>query len=526
MTENELKKRFGCDTWPPRWFDSDESLIHHWKKSRSDHASSYVVLDVILNVMETLSYVPSCVSTIFRDILEQRPFEKDIEYGKTLAKILSLLAGAKISGVREVPGIPGLCWDLSIALLLSHDEYILRVISARTLYRLLWVWPEMEELLNNSEKGRTVIAMMREPFTGRTRQIQAIALSVLLRADGALSMPLPCDGRCGHDRTLVLRIMDEWIGKWYERKCDDLDKALNRMPKSERPIWESFLNYLKILDRNRADFGLRMKTKSVVESRIDVNLLKSRFRVSCWPPGHYESKEMLMNKWRIAVRNGSEGFMICEMQFYIRTTYTVPCCISDIFRDVLERKQRFHVPGYAMAMAVLLRELIPVEGKISGFDEAPGLVVLCWEVSINVLLVVKTACGNMKLKDIVPRILCRQLEMWPELQELLKGDEKGKNAVEMLREMLMDKNRLVRTLAVLVLTRIDGALSVTLPCEGKTGRDRLIILRRMDLWGWAWKRKDFGFHERDLRQMKDDGNDDVGLWEGFLWYLRSLDRSK
>jgi hypothetical protein len=76
------------------------------------------------------------------------------------------------------------------------------------------------------------------------------------------------------------------------------------------------------------------------------------------------------------------------------------------------------------------------------------------------------------------------------------------------------------------MIRIRYPIGVRLPVDGRSGKERLAILAKMDEWLDVWWKKDYGRLEAELEKMRGDIRTlcDVGLWESFLGFLRSLDR--
>jgi hypothetical protein len=118
--------------------------------------------------------------------------------------------------------------------------------------------------------------------------------------------------------------------------------------------------------------------------------------------------------------------------------------------------------------------------------------------------------------------LCRMLDAWPELVQLLKGNERGAKAVAMFKDMLRDPQRLAQTVALRVLVRINEDVCSNLPICG-TGDERMSIIKKMDNWIDAWLSRDHDFHEYQLQKMKEDGFGEISQWEAFVEYLKDLD---
>jgi hypothetical protein len=258
MSDSELKKQFRCDTWPPRWFENDKTIMDHWRGSISGFFGgwNYKALDTIRSVILSSRCVPSCLCDILRDIRERRPFEKDSEYDWLLSLFLYDLSSGQFGGFEECPGLPEICLDLLFSLILLRIGQILwieggLILNVTAIWRMLITWDDLCELLDGDQRAWAVWEMLRKTAMRGGRKLKAWTLLVLYRTNLAVSGPAwPVYGWRRDQRQSILKEMDAWVWAGYRKRWDfhkaklDKMKREGEMSMGDISLWESFYSYL------------------------------------------------------------------------------------------------------------------------------------------------------------------------------------------------------------------------------------------------------------------------------------------
>jgi hypothetical protein len=189
--------------------------------------------------------------------MEHERVRDNLEYTNFVAEILYYLCDGQVRGTEETPGLPVICCELSISLLLLPldrgwwGRWVLRA-----LRRILDRWPEMDELLKATERGLIVLTILRDLVIHESRLVQANSLTVVMRVRYGVFARLPVDGKSGKARRMILEKMDKWVCEWYKKRYELQERELNAMREegktgaSDVVLWESFLAYLKTLDHD------------------------------------------------------------------------------------------------------------------------------------------------------------------------------------------------------------------------------------------------------------------------------------
>jgi hypothetical protein len=247
------KQLWGYKTWPPSWFQTEESIMSHWELVKNTDAGR--VLTTIYFVRRTRGYLPPCVSDILVDIHKEQMIKKEPSLLNGCAKLLYYLLPATAEGIDEALLV---VWsDLSVATCISVSEWGMER-GSRLLYRVLQLRPGLAESLHGTEKGRLVVANLQRCLERRTGTQQAYAIKILIRVPYSIGVPLPIDGHTSmtEKRKRILDVMDRWVWEGYIRRCGVLEEELDRMKGygvrwSEIARWESFLEYLRSFEVGR-----------------------------------------------------------------------------------------------------------------------------------------------------------------------------------------------------------------------------------------------------------------------------------
>jgi hypothetical protein len=348
-----------------------------------------------------------------------------------------------------------------------------------------------------------------------------------MRINGGLDTKLPVDDVSNFERRSVLEEMDEWIKAWRKKRSGFHEEELNKKRLfTDFVVWESFLGFFKSLDHDTVDVEssepeeIQVKREWICE-KTESELLKM-FNCDTWPPSWFQSNESIMSEWRRRFWNWPCSRWLHFFTAVMESVRYVPSCISDILLDIAEKKRYEGDLELARVLSSFLYTL--ADRGVAGIEEAPGLPVIAWDLAVVLLLLFK----DPRLRSIDLQALCRMVKIWPELSELLEGNRKGDCVTTKLDAMITCRSvdREERFLAVTLMIRIEFPIGVRLPVDGRSGKERLMILAKMDEWLDVWMKKEYGRLEAELEKMKGDVRTlcDVGLWESFLGFLRSLDR--
>jgi hypothetical protein len=156
-------------------------------------------------------------------------------------------------------------------------------------------------------------------------------------------------------------------------------------------------------------------------------------------------------------------------------------------------------------------------------DHSPNLAKMLWDLAITILLLAYDGWFEGRWETSA-RTLSRILDIWPEMKELLKANDK---AVEVLWNMLRSEKREWQASSLEVLLRIDDEwIGENLPCSGKVGDERISVLKRMDGWILKWERRKRSFHEKELSRMNWNewmSLGDIVRWKSFVDCMESWD---
>jgi hypothetical protein len=270
VTEAHAMKACEARTWPPRWFETNESIMRRWEWAMKKWSIGPArgVLRAIYFAHVTSLCLRSCVSDILLDICKQSLYEKDYEIAKLCVRLVYYLSFVLAAGIDGASNSPRNCCELSVALLAMEglndyhmeglNDYFMEL-NLEALYRMIDGWPELSELLEGTETARLAVARLQQCRESLKEGIQMYAIMILIRVPYSIGVRLPVDGQTGNKRLRILDKMDQWVWEGHEGQYDMLEKELDIMKRNgvrsdDVALWESFLEYLRRFGVVREDW--------------------------------------------------------------------------------------------------------------------------------------------------------------------------------------------------------------------------------------------------------------------------------